>query len=74
MRQIFDVGDLVHINQPVKKSGIILEKKLININTKERKLKQWHPDEYKCKVQLLDEPDILWVRAKWLEHLSNISY
>ena len=73
MRQIFDVGDLVSIANPVKKTGIILDKKLININTQERDpANAWHPDEYKCKIRILDSSDIMWVRAHWLEHLSKI--
>ena len=74
MRQKFDVGDLVETSHPHQtQRGIVLETEPINKSLDYPNSIQWHPDEYKCKVQFITTPEVRWVRAKWLSHLSKIS-
>ena len=73
MRQTFDIGDLVVLEHSKGKSGIVLEKKLINAHMINPNDWLWHPEEYNCKVQFLETSKASWVRAKWLKHLSKIS-
>tara|TARA_Y100000310_G_scaffold289384_1_gene315746 strand:+ start:200 stop:424 length:225 start_codon:yes stop_codon:yes gene_type:complete len=73
MRQVFDIGDLVQIEHPEGKRGIVMETKLLNQNITKPEEWSWHPDEYTCKVKFLHSKDTKWVRAKWLKHLSKIS-
>jgi hypothetical protein len=73
MRQTFDIGDLVKVQHPIGKSGIIMETRLINAHMISPEQQLWHPEEYNCKIKFLETSKISWVRAKWLEHLSKIS-
>ena len=73
MRQKFDIGDLVQVNHPVDKTGVIVETKLINDNITQPEEWSWHPDEYHCKIKFLHSPETKWVRAKLLTHLSKIN-
>ena len=77
MRQKFDVGDLVETThpspEPKRERGIVLETEPINKSVEYPISTKWHPDEYKCKVQFITNPEIRWVRAKWLSHLSKIN-
>jgi hypothetical protein len=73
MRQKFDVGDLVQVRSPVDKTGVIVETKLINEGYDKPEQWSWHPDEYHCKIKFLHPPEIKWVRAKLLTHLSKIN-
>lgn len=72
MRQTFDIGDLVKVEHPEGKSGIVIEKVLINAHMLNPDHQLWHPEEYNCKVQFLHSSQASWVRAKWLKHLSKI--
>lgn len=73
MRQKFDIGDLVLVNPPVDKAGVIVETKLLNAHLDETREWYWHHDEYSCKVQFLNSTETTWIRAKMLSHLSKIS-
>ena len=77
MRQKFDVGDLVETTHPQetrkRERGIIIETEPINRSIDYPDSMKWHTDEYKCKVQFITTPEVRWVRAKWLSHLSKIS-
>jgi len=74
MRQKFDIGDLVKVEYPVDKTGVVLETKLINsIVQMDTEPWTWHPDEYRCKIKFLNSPETKWVRAKMLSHLSKIN-
>ena len=77
MRQKFDIGDLVETTYPQNdrkhERGIVLETEPINKSIKYATSTTWHPDEYKCKVQFITIPEVRWVRAKWLSHLSKIT-
>ena len=77
MRQKFDIGDLVETTYPQNDRGndrgIVIDTEPINRNIDYSGSRTWHPDEYKCKVQFITTPEIRWVRAKWLSHLSKIN-
>ncbi len=77
MRQKFDIGDLVETTYPQNdrghERGIVLDTEPINKSIDYSGSKAWHPDEYKCKVQFITIPEVRWVRAKWLTHLSKIN-
>lgn len=73
MRQKFDVGDLVLVDPPVDRAGVVIETKLINIQTEHPKPWKYHQDEYSCRIKFLHSPETKWIRAKLLSHLSKIS-
>ena len=76
-RQFIDIGDLVECylgKDEDKITGVVVERKAINpaYNTD----RPFHPDEYHCKVLLLNsdsDNDQRWVRTKWLKLLSKSS-
>ena len=74
MRQKFDVGDLVEVVHPMNGArGIVVDTRPINTSIRYPEDLKWHPDEYKCKVQFINNTEeTKWVRAKWLLHLSKI--
>ena len=77
-KQKIDIGDLVECRfgttKEEKITGVVLERKAINpIYDTDR---TFHPDEYHCKVLILNsEPgnDQRWIRTKWLKLLSKSS-
>ena len=71
MRQKIDIGDLVEYD---KYQALVLDRKTINPNYNTERV--YHPDEYHCKVLLLNsdsDNDQRWVRTKWLKLLSKSS-
>ena len=76
-RQCIDIGDLVECylgNGEEKMTGVVVERKAINpaYNTD----RTFHPDEYHCKVLILNsepENEQRWIRTKWLKLLSKSS-
>ena len=71
MRQKIDIGDLVEYD---KYQALVLDRKTINPNYNTERV--YHPDEYHCKVLLLNsdnDNDYRWVRTKWLKLLSKSS-
>tara|TARA_B100000900_G_scaffold398768_1_gene400520 strand:+ start:737 stop:1090 length:354 start_codon:yes stop_codon:yes gene_type:complete len=71
MRQKIDIGDLVEYD---KYQALVLDRKTINPNYNTERV--FHPDEYHCKVLLLNsdnDNDYRWVRTKWLKLLSKSS-
>ena len=77
IKQKIDIGDLVECelgNNREKLTGVVLERKAINpIYDTER---HFHPDEYHCKVLILNsepENEQRWIRTKWLKLLSKSS-
>jgi len=71
MRQKIDIGDLVEYD---KYQALVLDRKTINPNYNTERM--FHPDEYHCKVLLLNsdnDNDYRWVRTKWLKLLSKSS-
>ncbi len=76
-KQSIDVGDLVecHLGKGEEKmTGVVVERKAINpvYNTD----RTFHPDEYHCKVLILNsepENEQRWIRTKWLKLLSKSS-
>ena len=76
-RQSIDIGDLVECylgNGVEKMTGVVVERKAINpaYNTD----RTFHPDEYHCKVLILNskpENEQRWIRTKWLKLLSKSS-
>ena len=72
-RQPFDIGDLVEIyDGRSRRQGLVLDKKPINSNFKNIPGREYHVDEYHCKVRFIDDgEDTRWVRAKWLKLLSQ---
>lgn len=74
MRQTFDKGDLVTVVHNPNEKGIILESSLVlPLSSQYSDDCLWHFDEYHCKVMFLGSDKVLWVRPKWLKHLSKIS-
>ena len=73
MRQEFDIGDLVLVDTPVDKAGVVVETKLINIQNKHPQPWRYHKDEYSCKIRFLHSKETKWIRAKLLSHLSKIN-
>ena len=73
MRQEFDVGDLVLVDHPVDRRGVVLETKLINNKINIKEPWTWHPEEYRCKIKFFNSPNAEWVRAKFLSHISKIN-
>jgi hypothetical protein len=77
IKQIIDIGDLVecHLGTGKEKmTGVVVERKAINpaYNTD----RTFHPDEYHCKVLILNsepENEQRWIRTKWLKLLSKSS-
>tara|TARA_B100001250_G_scaffold411052_1_gene438795 strand:+ start:382 stop:621 length:240 start_codon:yes stop_codon:yes gene_type:complete len=77
-KQKIDIGDLVECNLLSADSenlrGVVLERKAINpIYDTDR---TFHPDEYHCKVLILNsepENEQRWIRTKWLKLLSKSS-
>ena len=73
-RQSFDIGDLVEFEDGrSRRQGLVLEKKPINSNFKNFPGREYHVDEYHCKVKFIDDDtdSTRWVRAKWLKLLSQ---
>ena len=76
-RQSIDIGDLVECNFGYgrkKLTGVVLESKSINPNYDTDRT--FHPDEYHCKVLILNsepENEQRWIRTKWLKLLSKSS-
>jgi len=73
-RQIFDIGDLVEIyDGRSRRQGLVLDKKPINSTFKNIPGREYHVDEYHCKVKFIDDDPVStrWVRAKWLKLLSQ---
>tara|TARA_B100000902_G_C26914510_1_gene718550 strand:- start:16 stop:252 length:237 start_codon:yes stop_codon:yes gene_type:complete len=76
-RQSIDIGDLVECylgTGKEKMTGVVVERKAINpaYNTD----RTFHPDEYHCKVLILNsepENEQRWIRTKWLKLLSKSS-
>ena len=76
-RQSIDIGDLVECylgTGTEKMTGVVVERKAINpaYNTD----RTFHPDEYHCKVLILNsepENEQRWIRTKWLKLLSKSS-
>ena len=77
-RQKIDIGDLVECylggKDEKKITGVVMERKAINpIYDTDR---TFHPDEYHCKVLILNsepENEQRWIRTKWLKLLSKSS-
>ena len=69
MRQKFDVGDLVEYNNL---KGYVIESRAFS-TTKNKKERTFHVDEYRCRIQFFGDPQPLWIRAKWLKHVSKIN-
>ena len=70
-RQKFDIGDLVQFKNH---RGLVLDRKAINPNYNTDR--EFHVDEYTCKVKFIDkevEEKPRWVRAKWLKLISKSS-
>jgi len=76
IKQKIDIGDLVECylgKGEEKMTGVVLERKAINpIYDTDR---HFHPDEYHCRVLILDKPENeqRWIRTKWLKLLSKSS-
>ena len=73
-RQSFDIGDLVEFEDGrSRRQGLVLEKKPINSKFKNIPGREYHVDEYHCKVKFIDDEatSTTWVRAKWLKLLSQ---
>tara|TARA_B100000085_G_scaffold137694_1_gene125470 strand:+ start:15725 stop:15961 length:237 start_codon:yes stop_codon:yes gene_type:complete len=76
-RQKIDIGDLVECNlgkNEDKVTGVVLERKSINPNYDTDR--PFHPDEYHCKVLILNSTpanEQRWIRTKWLKLLSKSS-
>ena len=76
-RQFIDIGDLVECylgKGEEKMTGVVVARKAINpaYNTD----RTFHPDEYHCKVLILNsepENEQRWIRTKWLKLLSKSS-
>ncbi|MBL97511.1 MAG: hypothetical protein CMF52_06800 [Legionellales bacterium] len=75
VRQKIDVGDLVEYEVgKMSLTGLVMERKAINPNYDTDR--HFHPDEYHCKVLLLNSDlpnDARWIRTKWLKLLSKNS-
>tara|TARA_Y100000310_G_scaffold330482_1_gene402194 strand:+ start:47 stop:265 length:219 start_codon:yes stop_codon:yes gene_type:complete len=69
MRQKFDIGDIVEYNNL---KGLVLECKQI-AKRKADVEREFHVDEYRCRVHFFGSDDPQWIRAKWLKHISRIS-
>ena len=77
IKQAIDIGDLVECTLEKgedKITGVVVERKAINpvYNTD----RTFHPDEYHCRVLLLNtdkENEQRWIRTKWLKLLSKSS-
>ena len=77
VKQKIDIGDLVECFLGKGKevvTGVVIERKAINptYNTD----RPFHPDEYHCKVLILNsgpEHEQRWIRTKWLKLLSKSS-
>jgi hypothetical protein len=67
MRQKFDVGDIVEYNNL---KGLVVDRQSI---LKDDKNREFHVDEYRCKIQFFGTDDPKWIRAKWLKHISKIN-
>ena len=73
-RQKFDIGDLVEFEDGrSRRQALVLEKKPINSTFKNIPGREYHVDEYHCKVKFIDDDTDTprWVRAKWLKLLSQ---
>ena len=78
IKQKIDIGDLVECylgKGEEKMTGVVVERKAINpaYNTD----RTFHPDEYHCKVLILNsepENEQRWIRTKWLKLLSKSSW
>ena len=71
MRQKIDIGDLVEYD---KYQALVLDRKTINPNYNTERV--YHPDEYHCKVLLMNSDSDnaqRSVRTKWLKLLSKSS-
>ena len=73
MRQKFDKGDLVTIVHTPHESGIVLESSLVHNGVLNPDEYLWHTDEYHCKIRFFGSDQVIWVRPKWLRHISKIS-
>lgn len=74
VKQAIDIGDLVECSLGDKIKGIVVDRKAINpaYDTD----RPFHPDEYHCKVHVLNadtENEQRWIRTKWLKLLSKSS-
>ena len=77
VKQAIDIGDLVecyHGKGEEKMTGVVVDRKAINpaYDTD----RPFHPDEYHCKVHVLNadtENEQRWIRTKWLKLLSKSS-
>ena len=77
-KQKIDVGDLVEYVPRVEEKayqGVVVDRKTINPNF-DHPDRVFHPDEYHCKVLIINsevDNDQRWVRTKWLKLLSKSS-
>lgn len=77
IKQVIDIGDLVECylgSDREKMTGVVVERKAINPNYNTDRA--FHPDEYHCKVLILNsepENEQRWIRTKWLKLLSKSS-
>ena len=77
IKQAIDIGDLVECylgKGEEKMKGDVVDRKAINpaYDTD----RPFHPDEYHCKVLVLNadtENEQRWIRTKWLKLLSKSS-
>ena len=77
IKQAIDIGDLVECylgKGEEKMTGVVVDRKAINpaYDTD----RPFHPDEYHCKVLVLNaetENEQRWIRTKWLKLLSKSS-
>lgn len=77
IKQAIDIGDLVECylgKGEEKMTGVVVDRKAINpaYDTD----RPFHPDEYHCKVHVLNsdtENEQRWIRTKWLKLLSKSS-
>ena len=77
IKQAIDIGDLVecHLGKAQERiTGVVVERKAINpaYNTD----RTFHPDEYHCKVLVINsdkENEQRLIRTKWLKLLSKSS-
>tara|TARA_Y100000114_G_scaffold79638_1_gene73327 strand:- start:758 stop:994 length:237 start_codon:yes stop_codon:yes gene_type:complete len=77
INQKIDIGDLVecYLGKGEEKiTGVVTDRKAINPNYNTDR--HFHPDEYHCKVLILNsepENEQRWIRTKWLKLLSKSS-
>jgi len=77
INQKIDIGDLVecYLGKGEERiTGVVVERKAINPNYNTDR--HFHPDEYHCKVLILNsepENEQRWIRTKWLKLLSKSS-